>query len=198
MPATPHHGPERALPSRGTRERILDATVDLLIEHGWRDVTTRQVAERAEVNNALVHYHFGSKRALFLAAAGPVLERVFTEIAGDLLEAPDLAYGTRSVLARLAEVDPDDPHVRAVAEIGVQAVRDEALRDATADTLRQARLAVAERERAHGVPAQRAMGRAALILALLDGVLIHRLIDPAIDLDQIATALEPLLAKEEP
>lgn len=40
---------------------VLDATVELLAEHGPRNLSVRQVAERAGVNHALVHRHFGTK-----------------------------------------------------------------------------------------------------------------------------------------
>ncbi|WP_109510088.1 TetR/AcrR family transcriptional regulator [Nocardioides speluncae] len=43
---------------------IHQAAVELLADRGPREVTVRQIAERAGVNHALVHRHFGSKQAL--------------------------------------------------------------------------------------------------------------------------------------
>jgi AcrR family transcriptional regulator len=43
------------------------AAVELLAERGPREVTVRQVAERARVNHALVHRHFGTKDGLIRA-----------------------------------------------------------------------------------------------------------------------------------
>jgi TetR/AcrR family transcriptional regulator, repressor for neighboring sulfatase len=40
---------------------VLDATVALLAEAGPRTLSVRRVAERAGVNHALVHRHFGTK-----------------------------------------------------------------------------------------------------------------------------------------
>jgi TetR/AcrR family transcriptional regulator, repressor for neighboring sulfatase len=40
---------------------VLEATVELLAEAGPRTLSVRQVAERAGVNHALVHRHFGTK-----------------------------------------------------------------------------------------------------------------------------------------
>lgn len=40
------------------------AAVDLLAEHGPREVTVRAVASRAGVNHALIHRHFGTKDEL--------------------------------------------------------------------------------------------------------------------------------------
>jgi AcrR family transcriptional regulator len=43
------------------------AAVELLAESGPREVTVRKVAERAGVNHALIHRHFGTKDALLRA-----------------------------------------------------------------------------------------------------------------------------------
>jgi TetR/AcrR family transcriptional regulator, repressor for neighboring sulfatase len=40
---------------------VIEATVELLAEAGPRTLSVRQVAERAGVNHALVHRHFGTK-----------------------------------------------------------------------------------------------------------------------------------------
>jgi AcrR family transcriptional regulator len=46
---------------------ILDAAGELLVERSPREVTVRDVAERARVNHALVHRHFGTKDDLLRA-----------------------------------------------------------------------------------------------------------------------------------
>ena len=61
----------RAARGEATRLRILDAARDLLVEHGYGGTSTRAVAERAETQLSLVHYHFGGKQQLLVA----VLER---------------------------------------------------------------------------------------------------------------------------
>ena len=55
-----------------TRKALLDAAEDLLVSKGVSDITTRKVADKAGVNQALIHYHFGTMEELLLA----VLERV--------------------------------------------------------------------------------------------------------------------------
>ncbi len=55
-----------------TRSALLDAAEELLVTKGVAGITTRKVADRAGVNQALVHYHFGTIEELLLAA----LERV--------------------------------------------------------------------------------------------------------------------------
>src|ERR1700722_8860767 len=49
------------------KERILDAAERLFARHGFYGVSVRDITEAAEVDVALVNYHFGSKRELFAA-----------------------------------------------------------------------------------------------------------------------------------
>lgn len=50
-----------------TRERILKAAEAEFADHGFDGVSMRQIALRAEVPVALVHYHFGGKEGLYRA-----------------------------------------------------------------------------------------------------------------------------------
>jgi AcrR family transcriptional regulator len=50
-----------------TRTRILDATREIYAQKGFRGTTTREVAERAAVNEATLFRHFGNKEALIEA-----------------------------------------------------------------------------------------------------------------------------------
>lgn len=47
-----------------TKTRILDTAEQLFSDHGFRDVSLRQITREAGVNIASVNYHFGSKEAL--------------------------------------------------------------------------------------------------------------------------------------
>jgi AcrR family transcriptional regulator len=61
LPAAPDSGKAGA---GDTRVRILAATRALYASKGSRGTTTRQVADRAEVNEATVFRHFGTKQQL--------------------------------------------------------------------------------------------------------------------------------------
>ena len=70
--------PARAKPApapvlASTEARILEAAEELFCSAGYAGVSARDVAERADVNKALVFYHYGSMRGLFEA----VLERYY-------------------------------------------------------------------------------------------------------------------------
>ncbi|MCW5890801.1 MAG: CerR family C-terminal domain-containing protein [bacterium] len=49
-----------------TRKKLLDAAAQLFAAHGFHGTTAREIAERGGVNLAAGHYHFGSKKDLYL------------------------------------------------------------------------------------------------------------------------------------
>ena len=58
------------MPGGDTKERILNTAERLFGEHGFAGTSLRAIAKNAGVNLAAIHYHFGSKEALLLAALG--------------------------------------------------------------------------------------------------------------------------------
>src|SRR5687768_9204918 len=71
---------------RDPREAILAATEKLLCKDGHAKTTTRRIAETAKVNQALIHYYFGSVEELFIQvldrAAKLGRERVEADFSG--------------------------------------------------------------------------------------------------------------------
>jgi AcrR family transcriptional regulator len=55
------------MPEEETRQRILDAAVQLFSERGYDGATTRAIAALAGVNEVTLFRHFGSKKGLFQA-----------------------------------------------------------------------------------------------------------------------------------
>jgi TetR/AcrR family transcriptional regulator len=51
-----------------TQERILEAALQLFVQHGAAAVSMRQIATASGVTKSLIHHHFGSKEALWNAA----------------------------------------------------------------------------------------------------------------------------------
>jgi len=62
-----------------TRQRLIDATRELLAEHGEGGVSLRAITEAAGANVAAVSYHFGSKETLVRAAIEQSIERLLQE-----------------------------------------------------------------------------------------------------------------------
>src|SRR4029450_143471 len=58
---------DAAVPAVDTRTLILDAARSRLLADGYAGLSTRKVAEEAQVPLSQLHYHFGSKQGLILA-----------------------------------------------------------------------------------------------------------------------------------
>ena len=58
------------MPPADTKSRILDAAEAVFAEQGFDGASLRAITTRAGANLAAVHYHFGSKEALFHAVYG--------------------------------------------------------------------------------------------------------------------------------
>lgn len=93
-PAARRRGRPRAAPGRDVRAQLLEAARNLFLSYGYRAVSARQVAARAGVNPAMVHYYFGSKQGLYAAmlqeVIAPVAARVDAMLQAPQEEAPDL------------------------------------------------------------------------------------------------------------
>lgn len=53
--------------SAQTRQKMLDAAVDCLVEGGYAGLTTAQVAERAQVSRGAMHHHFPTRMDIVTA-----------------------------------------------------------------------------------------------------------------------------------
>jgi AcrR family transcriptional regulator len=61
--------------------RLIDASIQLLLEKPFKDVGVRDIALRADVNHGFVHTWFGSKEDLFIAALKEVLTTLSERVA---------------------------------------------------------------------------------------------------------------------
>ncbi|MFJ2719643.1 TetR/AcrR family transcriptional regulator [Streptomyces sp. NPDC087437] len=80
---TTHDRAERAPKqdrSRATRQRLLQAAVACLAEHGWAGSTVSVVAERAGVSRGAAQHHFPTREDLFTAAVEYVAEERSTAL----------------------------------------------------------------------------------------------------------------------
>ncbi len=62
--------------SRETREKLLRATIDVLLESGYAGLTTAQVDTRAGVSSGARVHHFPAKADLVIAATSHVYEHI--------------------------------------------------------------------------------------------------------------------------
>jgi AcrR family transcriptional regulator len=66
--------------SRATQQRLLEATVECLVDLGWSGASTTAIAERAGVSRGAQLHHYPTRAALVLAAVEHLAERRAAEI----------------------------------------------------------------------------------------------------------------------
>lgn len=57
-----------------TQHQLVEAAITLFGQHGFSAVSTRMLADHAQVNLASIKYHFGSKDGLYVGAIDAIIE----------------------------------------------------------------------------------------------------------------------------
>jgi AcrR family transcriptional regulator len=108
------------------RARLLEATVECLVEHGFGHTSTTMVSERAGVSRGAQLHHFPTKNALVVAAVEHLTEVRGADLAAAAERLPTGKRRTRAVLQMLAD-HFTGPVFTAALELWVAARTDEAL-----------------------------------------------------------------------
>ncbi|MGZ4447594.1 MAG: TetR/AcrR family transcriptional regulator [Nocardioides sp.] len=112
--------------SRLMRARLLEATVDCLVERGFSGTSTTLVSERAGVSRGAQLHHFPTKNDLVVAAVEHLTEVRGRELAAAAASLPDGPRRTRAVLQVLGDHFAS-PVFTAALELWVAARTDETL-----------------------------------------------------------------------
>lgn len=158
-------------------------------------MTTRAVAERAGTNTGLIHYHFGGLPGLHAAIARKVGDEVITPVVDALLEVQDPNAALDAVRNLVPATTGDSRAMRLAVELMAGALRDPALGEVVGAGLRQARARIGERlgELNPSWSEARRTGAATVVTALLDGLMLHRLLDTSLPVDEALAALADLI-----
>lgn len=157
---------------REVRQKLLVAAVELIPERGWTAVSTRVLAERAGVSPSVVHYHFPSLAALLNEAVLGVMRAMVGELDALLDTVSTPADAVAALLASVERYSGADPTSLLFIEAYLAATRDEALRTEISEILSGFRARFARWLAGHGQEAPEET--AAVLLAVLDGLLLHR------------------------
>jgi AcrR family transcriptional regulator len=116
-PGTPTRVRKKSSPgAEETRQALVDAAIASLREDGFGGASARSIAARADCNQGLVFYHFGSVANLLLAALDEVSSRRFEQYqravhsVGSLQELVGAA-------SRVFQEDLDEGYVTVLAEM---------------------------------------------------------------------------------
>lgn len=175
----------------------MTAAAELIAELGWGRVTTRAVATRAGVPHGSVSYHFRGKQELLTEAALDAFHRAMPVALFEALTTVEDLIGV--IDAELGGRDAIDPVLsRLMLEAMREAERDPMLRERMGAMLGEYRRLMVETVRADqergavfdGAPAA---AIATLLGAVGDGLLLHALLDPELDIAGAIAALRALL-----
>lgn len=175
---------------REARARLLTAATELIAELGWGGVSTRVLAERAGVRNGLVHYHFESLQALLRRATLDAMTGVLDGTAALLTDATSPADGVEAMLAELDRYDGSDPASLLFIEGYLAATRDAELRAGMSELLTTFRTALTASFASAGHRYPDAAAR--VVMAVFDGFILHKGLDPDLSGARIAPLLRAL------
>lgn len=114
-----------------TREKLLDATLRVVVEQGIAKVSARAIATEADVNQALVFYHFGSVDELLAAACTHGAEQRVARHRTALAEVTDFA-GLVALAEDIHRQEVEAGNVALLGQLLAGASSHEALGPATA------------------------------------------------------------------
>lgn len=186
-----------------SRERLLEAAISCLQEHGWAKTTTRVIVARAGMQIPSVNYYFGTKDTLLADAVVEGLRRWGATTMDAIAQDPDEPESElrRSLERFFATLDRDRRYVVVAVEAFAQADRDDELRARLADAYRTFRGVVVDRIRRGTGPEEPGAGEAtalaSVLIALFDGLALQRLLNPeeTLDADGVLAALAVLGAR---
>lgn len=137
----------------GAREALLDAAVSLFAQHGVAGTTIAEIASRAGVTAAMVHYYFTDRDHLLDAVVEERLLRTITAVWSPVVETTEVVSMLRGLVRRLvqaAEAMPSLPSLwlREIVSEGGQ-LRARLLRKLPLEYIRHLSGAIANAQR-HG------------------------------------------------
>jgi len=109
-------GERRDHATAGTHAAILAAARARLLSDGYANLSTRSVAEAAEVPLSQIHYHFGSKRQLILAVLETENERLL-ERQRQMFDAPEPLWVRWELACDFLDADIESGYVRILQEM---------------------------------------------------------------------------------
>jgi len=180
---------------RVVRARLLAAAGELIGELGWSAVSTRVLAERAGVRPGLVHYHFESLQALLCHAALEEMQQMLDGTMAALTQATSPADGIEMMLFGLDQYNGSDPASLLFIETYLAATRDRELRTKMSALVAGFRGSLTDALTRAGHPSPQ--GAASAVMAVFDGFVLHKGLDPDLSATRIAPLLRRITTAEE-
>ena len=129
----------------GSRNRLLDAAVEVFAQRGYERATIDEIAQAADLSKGTLYWHFSSKAELFGALLEERVDRPIDAVLGITRTAPPEQPTAPAVGAGVAALFGEHPGVvQLMQEYWAAAARDPAMRERYVARQRRLRAAVAE------------------------------------------------------
>lgn len=169
----------RAEQSERTRNKLMDATRDLVVESGWSGTSSRAIAGRAGVNLALINFHFGGKKKLFQATLDRCVAQVSSSY-GPWGEARNIDEFIE-MCSKGAPKISRDMNARFVFAALLESRRDKDIAAAVKLQLDAYREEISKSVEKMGFAGGVGRGATHLLAAAMDGLMIHLMLDRSTD-----------------
>jgi AcrR family transcriptional regulator len=176
------------------RRKIEQAAIELVAEVGWGGVSTRLLAERAGVTPGLVHYHYRSLNDALRTAITTAAEAIIEEFEQRLAGETDPQRLMALAWAALDDFSVTGPQSVMIIEAVLAAIRDAELRQRLAAAVGRYRRLLTDRLGAAGV--ERPEATAAVLAAVVDGVMLHRILFEDLDSAAVGPVVARMVARE--
>jgi AcrR family transcriptional regulator len=189
--------------------QIVEATMRVLARQGYAHTSLMDIAKEVGMSKGAVHYHFPTKEALMAQVLHEACEMVAKRTLAAWTTGENPVETLRTTLAELWRVRAELPdEAKVVADLLAQSLHDEKLRAPLAEYYRFASSQVSE----HLLPTLKRLGlrpkvdpgnMPRLLHALLDGLMMQRIVDPDAVTDELViealvTLAEALFELEPP
>lgn len=124
LDARPKVPPRQQARALATRKKLLDATVDSLIERGYANTSTTEVCKRAGVSQGALFKHFGNKTGLLTATIEHVFARLIIDYRAAFFAAVSTDEDRVSAAMRLLWATFTQPTLSAAFELYLAARTD--------------------------------------------------------------------------
>ena len=163
---------------RARRAALLDAAVEVIAEQGVAGATHRSIAARAGMSTSTTSYFFSSLDQLIAAALHVVGERIVQRVDAVTAQVADAELGPREAIDQFVDAVMSEPEPDTVAqfEIYLECRRRPQLQPTAHRIMASIERGAEASLRALGV--SRADERAPMVVALLDGLALHRYARP--------------------
>ncbi|MCE7997534.1 MAG: TetR/AcrR family transcriptional regulator [Rhodobiaceae bacterium] len=130
---TPTQSTQGSQRSNEMRERLLQATLDVILEEGWVGASTLKVCQKAGVSRGAQTHHYPTKNQLFMAAIDQIAREYEASIEQSMATLPPERKTLRAVLEIIWQSCLDDRFLQCSVEAMVVARTDDNLQKPIAD-----------------------------------------------------------------